>query len=363
MTRWPGSQLPYYGTSPPHSRSSAAFLHMPTMSGTLSTPRAEFRLNGRVFPARQLKHPLIQAAREQPGKIDQLLRPYLHNETFPSDLAVYLHDYTDLVVTPGLHGDAAPDRPRWYYANSLIDGMLLGRAYKLLSTPTRPPRDLSNPIEFPFSRLPAELRLQIWGYYKEDAAQRKRLWDVMVPVFIKGLWSGRNPEEGARYITGVLMLACGCALANVSHLLVGLGFKWVWWDDKYSDPDLSWGWQELVAAIMKTAKLPRTNTSIQAVRDRWWYPDRAEQHSMGVTSPPEYVSEQTLAVLDLAREHLKSGERDWTPPELVAKFLDPMFEGMEDARQIWVATGFVPQVYEGLDSLDRVTRMFSSISS
>jgi hypothetical protein len=277
-----------------------------------------------------------------------LLQEYLYNGQFPKELELYMQDYVSVATTPGLFGEGSPDRPQWYYANCLIDGMVLGRAFALLATPARAPTSLSAPADFPFSRLPAELRLQIYDYYKEDCVQRQRYWSIMTRIFIKALWSGRAPEEGARYIAGIIILCAGHAMSQVSPMLRGHGAKWIWWDDRFSDPDYTWTFHDLHTAIMSTASLPRTNTQIASLRQRWKRvvdEDPLPQHHPYIENP-EYVSRQTLEVLDLAREHLRSDERDWTPPELVAKLLNRVYEGKEEARNIWTETGFVPRALE-----------------
>ncbi|KAF2116995.1 hypothetical protein BDV96DRAFT_571384 [Lophiotrema nucula] len=331
----------------------------------LNSPTDGFN-NGFSYDWRQQNHPLLQAARTEPSKIDTLLQPYLHNHAFPKAIEQHMRDYVNICVTPGLYGDQAPDRPNWYYANCLVHGMLLGRAYSLLSTPMRPPKSLSNPIDFPFIKLPAELRLLIYEYYKEDQAQRQRYWDVMTRVFLKALWSGRDPEEGSRYITGVILLAGGHALSTAAPLLRGYGKRWIWWDDRIAVPEHSWGWQELRQAIMATSSLPRSNTNIRRLRNSWervrsdWDTqadiagnrledrERMRQEQDIWCKSSEYVSTDVLQILDLAREHLRTDERDWTPPELAAKFLGPMFEKNEEGHRIWQATGLVPRALEKL---------------
>lgn len=322
---------------------------MTTTTAPLELP-GDVVYNGRHYSATPLGHPLFRAARTQPGSIDSLLREHLHQESFPKELELYVRDYVNVEQTPGLYGDASMNRPQWYYANALIKGMLLGRAFHLLSTPVRPPLSLSDVSEFPFSRLPAELRLEIWAYYKADLLQRQKYWDIMTRVFIKALWSGREPEEGARYMTGIILLCCGHALSTTASSLQGRGSKWVWWEDRIADPERTWGWDELTAAVMATAELPRSNTDIEGLRRRW--EDTRDDFSENVErmnnwlETGEYVSRQTLTVLDLAREHLKTDERDWTPPELAVKFLSPLYEGVDEAKAIWQETGFVPRAYE-----------------
>ncbi|KAF2463092.1 uncharacterized protein BDR25DRAFT_385124 [Lindgomyces ingoldianus] len=305
-----------------------------------------------------LLHPLLQTARSQPSRIDSLLRPHLHEHHFPQELEVYITDYVNITITPGLYGDETPHRPPWYYANSLLYGMLLGRAYTLLSTPVRPPKSLSSLSDFPFPKLPAELRLQIYEYYKEVSAQRQRYWVIMTRIFLKALWSGYEPEEGSRYITGILLLTCGHALSSTAPLLRGHGRSWIWWDDRIKDPEHTWGWQELLEAIMKTSELPRHNTDIKKLRKRW---EEARQIGFssywGFSEGPgrdleslhkhyEYVSKEVLEVMDLAREHLRTDERDWTPPEITTKFFNQLFEGNEEGKRVWQATGIVPDALE-----------------
>ncbi|KAF2194157.1 hypothetical protein K469DRAFT_689199 [Zopfia rhizophila CBS 207.26] len=292
--------------------------------------------NGPNYAIKPLSPPLLQFARAQPSRIDSLIRPHLYSHHFPRELETYITDYVSIVITPGLYGDEAPHRPLWYYANCLVHGAILGRAYSLLCTPVRPPKSLSNLSDFPFSKLPAELRLQIYGYYKEDIAQRKRFWDVMTLVFIKALWSGRDPEEGSRYITGILMLTCGHALTSDSAPPRGRGARWIWWDDRIAEPEYTWGWQELRDAIMATSRLPRGNTDIKELRKRW----EETRHEL---FEHNWNHEE---LLDMAREHLRTDERDWTPPEIAAKFFNHLFEGNEEGKRIWEITGIVPQALE-----------------
>ncbi|KAF2267342.1 hypothetical protein CC78DRAFT_577300 [Lojkania enalia] len=318
----------------------------------------QFSVESCKIPSDPPSHQLFQDARLRPSSIDSFLRPYLYSHSFPEELEVYMQHYTSTCVTPGLHGVEAPHRPQWYYANCLIHGMLLGRAYSLLSTPVRPPQNLSNPSDFPFSKLPAELRLQIYSYYKEDLAQRQRYWEIMTRIFIKALWSGRDPEEGSRYITGIILLTCGHALSSSARLLRGYGKHWIWYDDRLAAPEHAWGWPELRDAIMATADLPRMNNDITGLRTRWekiWQEWDAHREITGQTlfsSDPqqrnslEYVSKNVLHVLDLTREHLRTDERDWTPPEIVAKFLTDLFDGNEEGRKIWEATGIVPRALD-----------------
>lgn len=285
-------------------------------------PESQVNYGGRWYELPN--HPLLKAMRREPNRIDTLLREYLYDSSFPEKLEFYLKDYTDLYRPFAMFHMWHYNRPQWYYANSLIGAIILSRAFTLLSSPVRPPKSLSNPVDFPFSRLPPELRLQIYEHYVVDRAQRRRYWEVMTRVFIKALWSGQDAEEGARYITAILMLSCGCALSATPGLR-GHGSKWELWDDTIADPESTWGWEKLMAAIMDTADLPRSSNP-QLER---------------LTSTNTLLSTTNSQVLHLAREHLSNDERDWTPPELVAKFLDQLYEGKDEAKTIWEDTGVV----------------------
>lgn len=286
----------------------------------------DLRFNGVHFAAPFLSNALLASSRKSPKSIDALLRPQLSSAELPSQLSALIKDYVSTQTTPAASRDGIPSRPRWYYANCAIFGMLFGRAFTLLSTPTRPPKTLSDPAHFPFSKLPAELRLQIYEHYKEDLARRQVLWNVMCDVFLKGLWSGGDAEEGARYVTGIIMLTSGHAMSLAAPLLRGRGRRYLWWEDRVAGLEHTWGWDQLRQAIFDTQGLPR---------DLY---DSPAPNTM-------YVSREVLEAFDLAREHLRTDERDWTPPEIEARLMKGLFEN-EEARRIWIETGLVPRAYE-----------------
>ncbi|KAF2870411.1 hypothetical protein BDV95DRAFT_639865 [Massariosphaeria phaeospora] len=231
-------------------------------------------------------------------------------------------------------------------SSAQLGQVVLGRAYTLLSTPTRPPRTLSRAQDFPFAAQPMELRLQIYGYFSATLAQRHRYWAVMTDIFIKALGGGRRlpprwrrrPDEVGRYTTGIVLLACGHALGSGYHL----------WDEEHrADPEHTWTFADLRAALMATAALPRNNTDFFAKERRWYeYLRKGGTPHISDTERQawQHVSQPTLEVLDLAREHLRSGdERDWTTPEIVARLLDGLLEGAgEEERGVWVSEGVVP---------------------
>ncbi|KAF2676200.1 hypothetical protein K458DRAFT_193078 [Lentithecium fluviatile CBS 122367] len=335
-------------------------MHVRTMNITLpssdpSDPTNTYTFNGLAFTPNHLSHPLLFSARTSLPKIDTLLqRPNpttndaspLSSQTLPTSLEASMKAYTTTLTTPGVHGGGIRSRPRWFYANCAVYGTLLGRAFTLLSTPSRPPKSLALP-DFPFARLPAELRLHIYAYYKHDLLQRCRYWAIMTRVFIKALWSGREPEEGACYTTGIIMLTAGHAMSLVASQLRGRGTRYIWWDDSFADAEHTWGWDELSAAIYATRDRPRNLTDI--TRKHMYDPSRLEfppvEGYRGVRERLEYVSRQVLEVYDLAREHLRADERDWTPPEIEARLVRVFFESAE-ARAIWEGTGMVPRVFE-----------------
>ena len=332
----------------------------PPASSSESATISPYRFNGHAFLPHHLTHPLLTSARTTPSAIDTLLQhtdpsyshaSYLSSSRLPADLEHYICEYSTTLVTPDTQGIGIRTRPRWFYANCAVFGMLLGRAFALLSTPVRGPKSLDSATDFPFIKLPAELRIQIYEYYREDLVQRQRYWDVMTRIFIKALWSGPEPEEGARYITGMIVLTCGHSMSLVTPELVGHGSRYIWWDDTIKDLQHTWTFSDLRAAVFATRDLPRTNTDWRATVKRQL---QASASTLGTTgNDNEFVSREVLEVYDLAREHLRGGERDWTPPEIEAKLVRGLFE-REEARRIWEETGVVPKGFEGLSGDDNV---------
>ncbi|KAJ4299063.1 hypothetical protein N0V90_004307 [Kalmusia sp. IMI 367209] len=258
--------------------------------------RQDLFFNGCTYGSDALAHPLLKAARRAPQDIDAHLQPYLYSHTFPTELERLMKKYVSTMATPGLQDGALRSRPRWFYANCAVFGMLLGRAFARLSTPVRPPKSLDVPHDFPFSKLPAELRLIIFEYYKEDLAQRQRYWAVMTRMFVKALWSGRDPEEGARFTAGIVMLTSGHAMSSCAPLLQGRGARYVWWEDAIKELDHVWTFHDLRSALLATKRLPRNNTDFLHV----FMTDPSS-----TTNPydrlSDYVSNEVLEALDLAR--------------------------------------------------------------
>ena len=296
--------------------------------------------NGHRYSPESLSHPLLRAARRSPHLIDSLLRPRLHSPTLPDELEALMKEHVSTMATPGVSQGTLRSRPRWFYANCAIFGLLLGRAFTLLSTPTRPPSSLNSLAEFPFPRLPPELRLIIYEHYKRDLAQRSRYWDVMTRLFVKGLWSGADAEEGARFATGIVMLVSGHAMSRCARTLQGRGTHYVWWSESIEGMEHVWSFWNLRQALLDTKRLRRDNTDYSKVftaND----PDSRDNYERMTT----YVSSEVLGVLDWAREHVEASERDCVPQEIVARVLKPLVEEGE-ARAIWVETGLLPAVFE-----------------
>lgn len=296
--------------------------------------------NGHRYSPESLSHPLLRDARRKPHLIDSLLRPRLYSPDLPDELETLMKEHVSTMATPGVSQGTLRSRPRWFYANCTIFGLLLGRAFALLSTPTRPPSSLRSLADFPFPRLPLELRLIIYEHYKRDLAQRERYWAVMTHLFVKGLWSGADAEEGARFTTGVVMLASGHAMSRCARHLQGRGTHYVWWSESIAGMEHVWSFWNLRQALLDTKKLPRDNSDYSKVftaED----PDSRDHHARMTT----YVSREVLSVLDWAREHVEASERDCVPQEIVARVLIPLVEKGE-ARAIWVETGLLPAVFE-----------------
>lgn len=108
--------------------------------------------------------PLVQKAYREPHEIERLL----NEELFALDLAPRLeseaYELVSVTITPDLEG-APPTRTPSFYASCFILGTLLGRAYRLLTTPNQGDLDLSNIRTISQTRLPQELRDQIYGDY------------------------------------------------------------------------------------------------------------------------------------------------------------------------------------------------------
>ena len=287
-------------------------------------------------------HPALRSARLNPLSIDALLSPYLLEPDFPNEIEKCISPYVTLDRAPCQFGANPPHRPPWYYASSLLCGLLLGRPYVLLSTPQRPPKQLDDEREFPFSRLPPELRLEIWDHYKQNLAHRSSYWDIMSRIFIKALWSGRHPEAGSRYIAAILVLVCGNAIRNSAPPVCGHGTYWHMYEDDIQNLNVRWGWPKVESSFMRTEDLPRENADIEKFW-RFWNMIPSLGGYLVATTQHEYVSTEVLEALDVAREKTKKGERDWSTEEVIDKFWCKRWNNeVGKVKEIWTKCGSVP---------------------
>ncbi|KAJ9628716.1 hypothetical protein H2203_002618 [Taxawa tesnikishii (nom. ined.)] len=276
-------------------------------------------------------YPLVVQARTNPHSIDQLLKSEALDPQLPSKLAQEIDDQTGLAVTPRLYGIGKPWRPPHYFAICLVNACLLGRAYSLLYPVGIPDVErLDDEVSFPFARLPVELKLQIYEHYAAIREQRARFWAVMSDVFAKAFFSGVDPEPGAWFAAGVLILTCGKAL-SATKALRAQGKRYVWYSDYYAAPLDVWTWGDLKEAVFKTENLPRDKTDLIALQANADLP--AIDGSLR-PSEPEYVSAEVLQILDQARTHLENGEDDWSSGKVADAFLGKLIQD-DVAREKW----------------------------
>jgi len=254
--------------------------------------------------------------------IDELLRPVLNDPQLPRWLSNQIHEKVSIPVTPGYDDFNRPDRDLIYYRYCLTFAALIGRAYTLLR-----PADVegSDTVLSKFAALPAELRFGIYEHYLQDRQlwldQRKRLWQVMSGIFIKALFSGSHPEDGARFATAIIFLTCGQSLAETPELL-GWGKRWVWYSDVLAEPHEVWNLYDVQDAVLATEQLPTENWDYEVVKQR-----------NASSALPEFVSRETLWVLNRARRDLIGNNPDLTSEE-VAEWCIPRLEAF--AREVEV---------------------------
>ena len=325
-------------------------------------------------PALSLQVPtqpsIIVSAKADPSSIDKLLLTNLLDPNLPAILGRSIAECADRCVTPELCWGGDPSWAASDQRDACIIATLLGRAYALLAgdnidsrgsylgdlqeedyigeewlpasgrnpgasgTEVRPQRreilrrkytgrkrrDRRGPTYVgkelplsPFSMLPTELRLQIFQYYKDCLEQRRRLWSIISSTFIKALFSGPDPAPLARYCTGILVLTCGHALSH-TECLIGKGKNWVWYSDIIDQLEEVWTWSDLEQAIMQTSRLPRDTFDVSALLK-----SQADWKTTG--DVPEYVPQEVLHVLDVARAHVQDGARDLNSGEIAAAWL------------------------------------------
>ena len=243
---------------------------------------------------------VLLSAQNEPANIDDILLPVLvyepepepeqkskskHVRPKPKSIALskyledYMEEYVKRPVTPELLWGGDPSRTPNYYRSCFIGSVMIGRAYTLLWY--HPLRDRPR--------------------YKD---QLNEIWKIMQDIFIKALFSGKDPEPGARLSAGYLILTCSKALEASEVQGRGKGHIW-YYGNSLESPNAIWTWDDLKDAIFATKDLPRNTSKVKNLMN----------HEI------EYVPDEVLKVMDQARDHLGGWEnrQDFSSAE-VTKF-------------------------------------------
>lgn len=82
---------------------------------------------------------------------------------------------------------------------------------------------------------------------------RGTLWREVQDVFIKGLFSGPEPEPGVFIALSALILGAGQEVRQYLQIgdHVGRGKGWIWYDDKLKEDtqNATWRWEDIVTAL------------------------------------------------------------------------------------------------------------------
>lgn len=275
---------------------------------------------------------LSVSAQAQPSDLEVLLKPILYTPDLKGRLAELVDDFTNRGGTPEIPGwPRDPGRPLNYYRTCLINATAVGRGFSLLCAGAVPEPKASATLDHAGS-LPSELLLEIHENYLHNLEQRTRIWDLVSDILAKGLFSSIEPEPGARYAAGIILLTAGRAIKGWQCLDAKVK-DWVPWMGHYHQSNATWRWKDMVEALMQTEQLPRQNTHggqcfrrIQEVEDPF---DAKYRH----------VSAELLGVLDLAREHIREGRQDLTSKEVMALFLGGLDETVNETDPNALAPG------------------------
>ncbi|KAJ7508558.1 hypothetical protein B0H11DRAFT_1965630 [Mycena galericulata] len=266
--------------------------------------------------------PLFSAAHSNPRLIDELLIPHLLDATLPPALAYTMNTFVAPNVSPPLHWGGDPRVPRNDYLKCIVSATMIGRAFSLLSTSSpAPPGKTDVDVVSAASLLPTKIKLRIYAEYQLYQRQRRRFWQYgLMPVFINGLMSGRDPAPASRFAAAILFLTCWTSIKAARPPVKGRGSQYVWWCGLYNDGE--WGIDELEGALKETKHLPRDNWNVDDLQVQ--INAAQEKEFRGY---PEYVPLECLNMLDAARKHVADGGaewplRDYTSGEVVTMALD-----------------------------------------
>lgn len=254
----------------------------------------------------------------------------MYDADLPRKLDDLLEEFTNRGGTPEIpNWPRDPGRPSNYYRVCLVLATLVGRAFALLN---HQPNDDANPGQAldRASQLPPEIGIQIHAEYVRSIVQRERLWKVIADVFARALFSQVEPEPGARFAAGVLVLTCGQAIRGW-HALDGKGKEWVPWVGHYEKRDARWRWSDVERETMATAQLPRGNTNGGDCWRRISHPEEGLGYRDDHLSY-RHVGQEVLDVFDAARVHLTEAEDDWTSTEVMGQFLVGLDEAQNETN-------------------------------
>ncbi|KAJ7575559.1 hypothetical protein C8J56DRAFT_409225 [Mycena floridula] len=80
---------------------------------------------------------------------------------------------------------------------------------------------------------------------------RERLWTIMEDVLVKGVFSGREQEPGCFIAVTVVIHGAGSSMTTIQ----GKGKDASPWSQFRANPDTTWGWFEVIAALLDVEAL------------------------------------------------------------------------------------------------------------
>ncbi|KAJ6610475.1 hypothetical protein B0H10DRAFT_2224967 [Mycena sp. CBHHK59/15] len=249
----------------------------------------------RIEWIRPRSSPFFTVAHLDPASIDQLLPPHLLDTTLPSALASLIDEIITQGVTPPLMWGGDPSVSRNGYVNCIVHATMIGRAFSFL---------MENRDGEEAAAAGACINNNGEDFGNAD-----------VPVFIKALMSGSDPAPASRFAAAILFLTCSASMQAARPPLRGRGIEYDWMSGNFKDE--TWSMWDLKAALDNTAALPRENWNLRIEGSRRY---------------SEYVPLECIKMLDAARKHVESGERDMTSAEVVKLALQVLWDVEESTE-------------------------------
>ncbi|KAK5000291.1 hypothetical protein LTR66_000823 [Elasticomyces elasticus] len=262
---------------------------------------------------------LSLSALARPSELENVLRPILYDPELPAKLSKFMDMFTNRMSTPEIpYHTYDPGRPSNYFRVCLVYATLIGRAYALTVNCWSDDHESSEALDRA-GALPPELRISVHEAYLHHLARREPFWRLIADILAKALFSTIEPEPGARYAAGIILLTAGQAI-KATPFLDAHGKEWIPWISEYDSADVRWTWREVEDALVKTADLPRNNTNSSDCFERALHyegPGIVEEN----LHDSMYISHEMLDVLDAARAHIKEGRDDLSSAEVMERFL------------------------------------------